>query len=302
MKFPIRSFHYIWFIFPFVLNSVFQGCVSQPNPGFVTAAVDELEKTVPNPPSLKELSSHKSSIAFLPVQYSEGLTRYHRILSHTFVMSVLEEFGDLEVLEDTRVQKTLQLTEYSQLKQLIEEEKYRRYEKPLVDGVIKIGKEIGVRYIVLMTVQTSPIKVSPNDWSTYITSRIMRVEDPPDSNYMNHEFTFVFSESNSLWEDMGAQIRGKFPLSGFILETRGNRVYARISLGRRNRITFEQDCKIFRRIRKEVQEISKKTPQVTDFDLLGKMKIFNVQQDFSWGHVENDARKKILKGDAVRCY
>ena len=45
--------------------------------------------------------------------------------------------------------------------------------------------------------------VSSNDWSTYIIFRIMRIEDPPDSSYMNHEFTFVFSDSNSLWEDLG---------------------------------------------------------------------------------------------------
>ena len=302
MKRAISDFHLISLILPFVLMTVVQGCISQPEAGFITAAVDELEETVPFPPTLKELQAYKSSIAFLPVQYSEGLTRYHRILSHAFVMSVLEEFGDLEVMEDIFVLKTLQRTEYRDLKQLIEEEKYRRFEKPLVDRVIKFGKRIGVRYISLMIVQTSPVKVSLNDWSTYITFRIMRVEDPPDSSYMNHEFTFVFSESNSLWEYMGTEIRGKFPLSGFILETRGNQGYARINLGRGNRIALEQDCKIFRRIRKEVMDSSKKASQVTDFDLLGKMKIFNVQQDFSWARVEPDARVKILKGDAVRCY
>ena len=130
----------------------------------------------------------------------------------------------------------------------------------------------------------------------------MRVEDPPDSSYMNHEFTFIFSESNSLWEELGGQIRGKFPLGGFILESRGGRSYARISIGRRNRVEMDQHCKIFRRIRKESQDFENNLIQVTDFDLLGKMQIFNIQEDFSWGRVEPEARKKILKGDAVRCY
>jgi len=52
----------------------------------------------------------------------------------------------------------------------------------------------------------------------------------------------------------------------------------------------------------ESQDSQKNTLQVTDYDLLGKMQIFNIQEDFSWGRVETEARKKILKGDAVRCY
>jgi len=174
--------------------------------------------------------------------------------------------------------------------------------RALIDAVIRLGKHLGVRYMGVMNVQTSPVNVAPNDWSTYITFRIMRVEDPPDSSYMTHEFTFIFSESNSLWEDIGTQIRGKFPLSGFVLETRANRSYARINLGRGNRIKSEQECKIFRRLRKESKDLKDKNVLVTDFDLLGRMTIFNVQQDFAWGRVAQESREKILKGDAVRCY
>ena len=94
----------------------------------------------------------------------------------------------------------------------------------------------------------------------------------------------------------------EFPLGGFILESRGGRSYVRISIGRRNRVEMDQHCKIFRRIRKESQDSENNLIQVTDFDLLGKMQIFNIQEDFSWGRVETEARKKILKGDAVRCY
>ena len=216
-------------------------------------------------------------------------------------MSVLEEFGDLEIMEEVLVQNNLERTEFQELEQLIEE-KFNRYDQPLVDGVIRLGKNLGVSYIGLMSVQTSPVRVSSNDWSTYITFQIMRIEDPPDSSYMNHEFTFVFSDSNSLWEDLGEQIRGKFPLSGFILESRGGRSFARISLGRRNRVELNQQCKIFRRIRKEKKDSQNKLLQVTDFDLLGKMNIFNIQEDFSWGRVDVKGRKKIMKGDAVRCY
>ena len=88
---------------------------------FVSAGVDENLEEVPVPPSMKELLSNKSNIAF-SIQYSEGLTRYHRVLSNAFVMSVLEEYGDLEVIDEVYVQNHLERTEFRELKRMVEEE------------------------------------------------------------------------------------------------------------------------------------------------------------------------------------
>ena len=275
--------------------------MAQPDLGFVNIPEDEPGESIPSPPTLEELHAQKSYIAFLPVQYAPALTRYHRTLSNAFVLSVLEEYGNLEVIENSRVKGAMNRTEFRKLTKLIEEEQFRRFEKPLIDEAIQLGKQLGVRYIGLMRVQTSPVKVSSNDWSTYISFRIYRVEDPVRIE-MNHEFAFVFSESNSLWEELGTQVRGQFPLSGFILETRGNREYVRINLGRANRVYLNQVCKVFRRIRKTQQKDGTRKRITTEFDLLGKLAVVNVQQDFAWGRVEPEFRGKISKGDAIRCY
>ena len=60
----------------------FWGCISAPDFEFVSAGVDEELETVPVPPTIKGLHAQKSNIAFLHIHYSEGLTRYHRVLSH----------------------------------------------------------------------------------------------------------------------------------------------------------------------------------------------------------------------------
>ena len=88
-----RSFVVRWFelLIVLVLLLGLSGCPSGPDMEFVSAGVDENLEEVPVPPTMKELLSNKSNIAFLPIQYSEGLTRYHRVLSNAFVMSVLEE-------------------------------------------------------------------------------------------------------------------------------------------------------------------------------------------------------------------
>ena len=275
------------------------GCGSKPI-SLMNAPLD-LGLEAPISPTPLELLTSKAFVAFVPVQFSENLSRYHKALSVSFVQSVLEEHGDLKIIEDVRVERALSRSQFSQLRDSLEQSKLRRFNDELIKQTIELGKWLRVRYIVLMRVQTSPEKVSSNDWSTFIRFRIYRVEDPV-KNEMNHEFTFVFSESNNLWEELGGLVRGRFPLGGFIIESRANRAYVSINLGRRNRISVNQVCKIFRRVRKEKKGTNGNTISSIEFDRIGQLTLFSVQEDFSWGKVPSNFRSAILNGDAVRCY
>ena len=53
----------------------------------MNAPLDTGDK-VPLPPTDEELLTSKSFVAFLPVQYAETLSRYHKALSVNFVQSV----------------------------------------------------------------------------------------------------------------------------------------------------------------------------------------------------------------------
>ena len=255
----------------------------------------------PLPPSQEELRNSKAFVAFVPVQFSENISRFPKALSVNFVQSVLEEHGDLKIIEDIRVERALNRSQFSELKTLLEETKLSRFDDNLIQQTIKLGKWLRVRYIVLMRVQSSPKKVPSTEWSTYIIFRILRVENPVKTE-MTHEFTYVFSESADLWEEVGGLVRGRFPLGGFIIESRANRAYVRINLGRRNRISEEQVCKIFRRVSKEKKDNDGNTLTSLEFDRIGQLTLFNVQEDFSWGKVPSNFRKTVLNGDAVRCY
>ena len=266
----------------------------------MNAPLDTGDK-VPLPPTDEELLTSKSFVAFLPVQYAENLSRYHKALSVSFVQSVLEEYGDLKIIDDIRISRALNRSEFTKLNADLQRSKLRRIEDELVKQTVELGKWLRVRYIVLMRVQLSPEKVDSNDWSTYIRFRIIRVEDPV-KNELNHEFTFIFSESNDIWEELGSLVRGRFPLSGFIIESRANRSYVRINIGRKNRIKDEQECKIFRRVRKKIKRSNGGTISSYEVDRKGQLQLFRVQEDFSWGKVPSKYREVIRQGDAVRCY
>ena len=266
----------------------------------MNAPLDTGDK-VPLPPTDEELLTPKSFVAFIPAQFAENLSRYHKSLSLSFVQSVLEEHGDLKIIDDVRVIRALNSSEFAKLKSDLTRSNLRRIEDDLIKQTVELGKWLRVRYIVLMRVQPSPEKVDVNDWSTYIRFRIIRVEDPV-KNELNHEFTFIFSESNDIWEELGSLVRGRFPLSGFIIESRANRTYVRINIGRKNRIKDEQECKIFRRIRKNITGSNGRRISSLEFDKIGLLQLFRVQEDFSWGKVPSKFREVIRQGDAVRCY
>ena len=261
----------------------------------------DLGPEAPIKPSAEELQTSKAFVAFLPVQFSENLSRYHKTLSVSFVKSVLEEHGDLKIIDDIRVKSALNSSKFMPLSISLKKNKLRRIDDELINQTIELGKWLRVRYIVLMSVQSSPKKVSLKEWSTYISFRIYRVEEPV-KNEMNHEFTYVFSESNDLWEEIGALVRGRFPIGGFIVESRANRLYVRINLGRRNRISKDQVCKIFRRVKKEKKGTTGTTIIKMEFDRIGYVKLFRVQEDFSWGIIPSNFRNSVLNGDVVRCY
>jgi hypothetical protein len=297
--FNFKRSKFLLFGLGFVFLLLLSGCGSKPI-SLMNAPLDSGPEA-PLKPTAEELQTSKSFIAFVPVQFSENLSRYHKALSVSFVQSVLEEHGDLKIIDDVRVLRALNSSQFTPLRTSLEKNKLRRIDEKLKNQTIELGKWLRVRYIVLMSVQSSPKKVSSTEWSTYISFRIYRVEDPVKIE-MNHEFTYVFSESSDLWEEVGALVRGRFPLGGFIVESRANRLYVRVNLGRHNRITEDQVCKIFRRVEKEKKGTNGKMITSIEFDRIGQVTLFRVQEDFSWGKVPSNFRKDVLNGDAIRCY
>ena len=294
--FKLKQFSFSIYLIALVF--LFQASSCQNKPVALMNAPLDLGKKSPLPPTEEDLKTSKSYIAFIPVQFSGDLSRYHKTLSVSFVQSVLEEHGDLEIIDDIRVERAISKSQFEDLRNSIKKTKLRSFDEELRKKSIALGKWLRVRYIVLMRVQTSPEKVSLNDWSTYIRFMIIRVDEPVKTE-MTHEFTFTFSESNDLWEELGSLVRGRFPLRGYIIESRAKSAYVSINLGRINRVSVDQECKIFRRVKKMKNA---KDDSIIEYNIVGKLILFRVQEDFSWGRVPENYRDSILIGDAVRCY
>ena len=136
--FNIFSRKYLIIGFGFALLLFTVGCGSKPIM-LMNAPLDNGED-VPIPPTREELLTSKSFIAFVPAQFSENLSRYQKVLSMSFVQSVLEEHGDLKIIDEVRVKSALNRSEFAKLSASLKQSKLRSFEDDLVKQTIELGK------------------------------------------------------------------------------------------------------------------------------------------------------------------
>lgn len=285
MKVLIRKKTILLLLFTGLLI-MFIGCQKKIN--FLAAGVyPEDEKESPFPPKAEELRPTKYAIAFVPIEPNPHLTRHHLTLSRSFIQSILEESGNLRIIEDYRVDNALKFTEF------------KDFDVTSMEDVIKLGEFLKVKYIAVLRVQESPLQVDEDDWATYINVRISQLS--PTKVALDESFNYVFSKSIKIKREFRTKVEAAFPLRGFILETRNRHAYARISLGRNHSIRPERVFQVYRRII-EVQEFSDGSTKTSESysKLLGEIEISEVAENESWGIVKKqEDRSKILKGDAV---
>ena len=119
----------------FLMLLLVAGC-GQKQIMLMNAPLDTGDK-VPLPPTDEELLTSKSFVAFIPVQYAENLSRYHKALSVSFVQSVLEEYGDLKIIDDIRVSRALDRSEFTKLNADLQRSKLRRIEDEMVKQTVE---------------------------------------------------------------------------------------------------------------------------------------------------------------------
>ena len=261
------------------------GCQKQPQYNFRTATQSELDLKQSETYPTVEDQAQSPYIAFAPTEFVGRLSRYHKTLSESFVLSVLEEYSDLKVIEDQRVRGILEFQEFQGFN--------RNSQKDL----LRLGERLQAEYVGLLRVTPSPVRASPEDWSTYIGLQVYRVNPP--KLMLRDEFTFVFSESAQLLRTLRTKIQKTLPMEGYILETYNDRAFAVVNLGRDRNITPGRRCKVFRRKHREWAKPDGTKITETSYEEVGELQIVEVLDFTSWAVVPPEFREKILSGDRV---
>lgn len=284
------------------------GCSSAPKIGesILQQEADYLRsETYPTDEEI--LRPQRESIAFLPVQYIGELSRYHKALSTAFVQSLLEDYGNLQIVREQRVQEALSLSEF----QSFDSECRLQLNETCSATALEVGRYLRTHYVALMRVTPFREQEALESWSVLVTLKVYRV-DPEGARQLrnplllDHE-SFVderwFLSSETLMEhrtEFGELIRKAFPRKGFILETRENRTYALINLGAevgpRQGVAPGTTLNIYRRSRRA----SASGGTEITFDLVGQMQLVEILPKNAWGLVEESVREQILSGDVVQ--
>ncbi len=297
-----RSGNLIQALWGLALLLLVGGCQGTPMIGANTPQEDLDQERSATYPSDEEIYRPASeTIAFLPVQQVGKLSRYHRAVSVAFVQSTLEEFSGFQILADQRVLETLSLSQFRS----VPESCRLQASEPCIEAALGVGRYLKADYIALMRLTPSPVREAENDWSTYVTLKIHRVdpEATPQlrpTKRLDEELTFVSSQAVPLRQEFGQRIRKAFPIQGFILETRGGRAYALINLGEEHHdkgIVPGATLSIYRRSYRATAESG---PTQVAFDRVGHLSLVNVLPQTAWGIVPEEFRDAIRSGDVVQ--
>ena len=261
------------------------GCQKKPQYNFRTATQSELDLKQSDTYPTVEDQARSPYIAFASTEFIGRLSRYHKTLSESFVLSALEEYSDLKVIEDQRVRGVLEFQEF------------QGFNRNSQQDLLRLGKRLQAEYVGLLRVTPSPVRASPNDWSTYIGLQVYRINPP--KLMLRDEFTFVFSESAQQLRGLRTNIQKTLPMEGFILETYNDRAFAVVNLGRDRNITSGRRCKVYRRKRRERIETDGTKITETNYEEVGQLQIVEVLDFTSWAVVSPEFRGKILSGDLV---
>ncbi len=261
------------------------GC-SGPKVTFREAAVlPGDQKEAPYPPQPKDLLSVQPFVVFGSVQMDTALSASHKDLSMSFLRSMLQEEGSLQFIQERRIQTALQRPEF------------QNYSGTSPKDVVALATHLRAKYAAVVQIIPSREKVEDGEWATYMTLEIY--QSPSGNKIFNQSFDFVSSKTKELWEKLKPEMQDAFPLRGFISETRNNRTFARISLGKADGVKPKRLFGIFRR---DIQAVTKEdgsTVRRTIYSSVGQLEITDVMERESWGTIRERDRGKVLKGDAV---
>jgi hypothetical protein len=241
-----------------------------------------------HPPSTAELTRKARVLLPLVVYRDETVTgkRLQAVLE--FIHKTFEAHGDFAVIPQKDVET------------LLADPANRQYQTANVSDAIQLGRSLKADFVSQMQITITESKVekgidrfSANVNLTVFTTDSGQVVVRQDIGYHSHKL----SESE---KQLRALVQQYFPLRGFILETRGGRQVAKLSVGRSLGVTLGREFQVRERTIKTeyvdgvaVQTIAYAPP------VIAIIKVFLLGEEDCWAQVKEADRSKIQVGQSV---
>jgi len=245
----------------------------------------EDRREAPFPPTQDELAMEEPFVAVLPPKTQPGVTSYANDNSVTFVKSMMEDAGNLQVFPDERLQ------------QIYNSDEYRMLDLTRQEDAVKLGEALRVKYLVMMETAPPNFKHEAEDWSAVVTVRLYQLF--PTLQLVEETFPYQQSELEEMRLDLRPKLQAALPLRAFLVETFERRKVARLNIGVAQGAEELDRFLVYRRD-KRTEVAGRFTTRSEEYNKQGgTLEIFRTKENESWAMLEPIKGQEILPGDAA---
>ncbi|MBU2513015.1 hypothetical protein KJ966_16875 [bacterium] len=183
---------------------------------------------------------------------------------------------------------------------LLASEENKRFQPSNVADAIQLGQTLNASFVAQYRVMITESQIIKNidHYKASINLTIITT----DSGQVRFQKDLVYDSQDpeQSEQDLKKLIQQDFPLQGYILETRGGRQYAKISIGRSLGIRLDRKFQVRERIVNNEIVLGSARRTVSFSPLaLATVTTVKVMEDAAWVRIEKNDQAKVKKGQMV---
>ena len=271
-----------------VLVFVLGGCAPKDVNPLSLPITEKDKETAPFPPESDELAITPRLLLSFVVFKEETVTDARLTKSLDFIHSTFEEYGNFSAIPQAKV------------KELLESAENQQFQPSNIADAIQLGNSLQADFVGQLQIMIAGSQVVDN--IDHFKANVNFTIFTTDSGQVVFKKDIMYDtlDPETSKKELKKMVQENFPLRGFILETRGDRQYAKISLGRTLGIKIGREFQVRERVVKNevVMGMTRKTISFSPL-ALATVPVIEVMEDSSWVRIDEKFRETVKKGQVV---
>ena len=241
-----------------------------------------------NPPTAEELAVTPHLLLPFLVYKDDATTKLRLEAVMKFIQNAFRDYGNFLSVPQKKVAELLAL------------EENKLFQSSNVADAIHLGKSLKASFVAQFQVFISESETIENIDTFKSKTNLTIFTTDSGQVVFKQDIVFDTQKIEQSEKTLRKVIQENFPLRGFILETRGGKQYAKISLGRSMGIKQGRRFQVRDRIvKKEILlGVARKTVSFAPL-ALATVSVVQVMEDEAWVEIDKNDRDKIKKGQVV---
>ena len=246
------------------------------------------KQEAPFPPTEQELSVSPHLMLTLVTYKDPTVTESRLSETLAFIHHTFERNANFSAIPKKKVDE------------LLSTEENRRFQADNVADAIQMGKMLNASFVAQAQVMITESEVV-DSIDHYVAKTNLTIFTTDSGQVVFKKDVFYDSQDpEGSKGDLKRLVQQYFPLRAYILETRGDRQYGKISIGRSLGVKIGREFQVRnRQVKNEI--VAGKTRRKVSFGALAiaTVEVVKVMEDEAWVFIAEEDRNKVMKGQVV---